>query len=151
MAKYSFQEYDSKSMVRVSGKHLPISLKTTSEVMKFIKGRKVNQAIALLEQVRDAKIAVPFLKYKRDVPHRKGKMSIGRYPKKVSEHTIMLLNLIKANAKDKGLDEETLSIIHAAAQQGPNLWHYGRQRRRLRKVCSIELVAQKTKEKTKKW
>ena len=145
--KYSFQAYDEKTMVRVSGKHLPISFKTSVEILQFIKGKNVDKAITLLGEVAEAKRAVPFLKYKKDVPHRRGKMSVGRFPKKASENIISLLNLIKANAKDKGLDEKSLMIIHAAAQSGPNLWHYGRQRRRLRKVCHAEIVAQESKKK----
>jgi large subunit ribosomal protein L22 len=148
--KYSFQEFDVKNMVRVRGKSLPISMKTTSEVLKYIRGKEVNKAIRLLEEVKDAKRAVPFLKYKKDIPHRKGNMSVGRYPKKVSENMILLLNLLKSNAKDKGLDEDSLSIIHSAAHAGPNLMHYGRQRRRLRKICHVELIAQEKKEVSKK-
>ncbi len=150
MAKYSFQKYDEKKMVRVRGRHLPISLKTTTEVLRFVKGRNIDKAISLLEEVKEAKRPVPFLRYKKDIPHRKGKISVGRFPKKVSENVINLLESLKANAKDKGLDEKSLSIIHAAAHPGPNLWHYGRHRRRLRKVCHAEIVAQEAKKEVKK-
>jgi large subunit ribosomal protein L22 len=151
MVKYSFQEYDKKTMVRVSGNHVPISLKTTTEVLSFIRGRNVNQAIRLLHEVSEAKRPVPFLKYKKDVPHRKGAgISIGRFPKNVSIALIALLESIIANAKDKGLDETSLTIIHAAAQSGPKLWHYGRKRRRLRKVCHVGIVAKEVKVLNKK-
>ena len=133
-------------MVRILGKFLPISLKTTTEVARFIKGYNVNKAITLLKEVAAAKRPIPFLKYKKDVPHRKGQgMSVGRFPKKVSEELIKLLELLKANAKDKGLDAEKLIIIHAATQSGPKMWHYGRLRRRRRKVSHFELVAQESK------
>jgi large subunit ribosomal protein L22 len=148
--KYSFTEFDSKTMARAKNKHAPISLKTTTEVMRFIRGRKVEQAIMLLSEVRDAKRPIPFLRYNRDVAHRKGKgISVGRFPKKPSIEVMQVLELVKANAKDKGLSEDALTIIHAAAQQGPNLWHYGRHRGRRRKVCHVEIVAQETKKKAK--
>ena len=148
---YSFTKYDQKNMVRAKGKFAPISLKTTTEVLRYIRGRNIDQAITLLGEVKDAKRPVPFTRYNKDVPHRKGKgLSIGRFPKKVSEYLIDLLNLVKANAKDKGLKEDSLSIIHAAASPGPKLWHYGRHRGRQRKVCHVEIVAQETEKKKEK-
>lgn len=143
--RYSLQTYDPKTMVKVVGRHLPISLKTSVEVLNYIKGRKVSQSITLLEQVSEGKIALPFKRYKKDIPHRKGKMSVGRFPKKTSQNIIKLLNLLQANAKDKGLDDESLQVIHAAAHPGPNLMHYGRHRRRFRKVCHVELAAKEVK------
>jgi large subunit ribosomal protein L22 len=147
---YSLKTYDKKTMVRAIGKHLPISLKTSVEVLKYIKGKNVVKAKTLLEEVVAAKRAVPFNVYKKDIPHRKGKgLSVGRFPKKTSENIIHLLNLLQANAKDKGLDEKSLIIIHAAAQNGPNLMHYGRLRRRMRKITHIELAAEEIKAKKK--
>jgi large subunit ribosomal protein L22 len=151
VVKYSFQGYDEKKMTRVMSKFTPISMKTTLEVLHYIKGRNIQQALTLLEEVSEEKRPVPFLRFKKDIPHRKGAgLSIGRFPVKVSQQVSLLLNSVIANAKDKGLDEKSLIIIHAAVQTGPKLWHYGRQRRRLRKVCHIELVAKEIKNTKKK-
>jgi len=148
VTKYCLQTYDSKTMVKVVGKFLPISLKTSVEVLNYVRGRNVNKAKYLLEEVAEGKRAVPFNIYKKDIPHRRGKgISVGRFPKKTSEHIIKLLSLLQANAKDKGLDENSLIIIHAAAHDGPNLMHYGRLRRRMRKVCHVELAAKEDKKK----
>jgi large subunit ribosomal protein L22 len=151
MSKTGYQKYDIKKMVRVRGNHLPLSQKTSCEVMRYIRGRNVKQAIRLLEEVRDEKRPVPFLKFKRDIPHRKGQgLSVGRFPKKVSIHTIELLTLLLANAKDKGLSETELAVVYSATNPGPNLAHYGRIRGRLRKVCHLEIVGAEKKKTPKK-
>jgi large subunit ribosomal protein L22 len=144
--KTGYQKYDLKKMVRVRGNHLPLSQKTSCEVMRYIRDRNVQKAIRLLEEVRDGTRPVPFLKFKKDVPHRKGQgLSVGRFPKKVSIHTIQLLTLLLANAKDKGLSEKALTVVYSAVNPGPNLPHSGRIRGRLRKVCHIEIVGAEKK------
>jgi large subunit ribosomal protein L22 len=145
-SKTGYQNYDMKKMVRVKGNHLPLSQKTSCEVMRYIRDRNVMQAIRLLGEVRDEKRPVPFLKFKKDIPHRKGQgLSVGRFPKKVSIHTIELLTLLLANAKDKGLSEENLAVVYSAVNPGPNLAHAGRIRGRIRKVCHIEIVGAEKK------
>ncbi|MBT3940738.1 50S ribosomal protein L22 [Candidatus Woesearchaeota archaeon] len=137
-------------MARAKANYAPISMKTTYEVLRLIRGRNLDQAVTMLGEVKEAKRPVAFLKYRKDVPHRKGDgLSIGRFPRKVSIELIELLTLVKANAKEKGLKEDALIIIHAAVNSGPNLWHYGRIRRRRRKSCHVEVVVQEKEQKKK--
>lgn len=136
-------------MARVAGVSLSISTKTSVEVASFIKGKQIDKAIAYLEQVVVAKKAIPFKKRVKDIPHRKG-MRTGRFPKKVSEHFIKLLNGLKSNAQDRGFDTSKMIIVHAVAQKGTIVSHYGR-RRTERKNTHIEIIAKEIEKlKTKK-
>tara|TARA_Y100000034_G_C6905225_1_gene419794 strand:- start:2638 stop:3159 length:522 start_codon:yes stop_codon:yes gene_type:complete len=135
----SMQSYDKKIMARAVGRNLQMSFKATYEVMKFIKGRSIEKSINMLEEVTELKRAIPYTRYNRDTPHRRGKIAAGRFPKKVSEQVIVILKSLKANAENKGLTGD-LTIIHAAAQK-PALRRRAGRVRGLRKHASFEVVA----------
>jgi len=92
-----------EAFVNVSS--LPISTKHSIAVCKFIKGKKIEEAINNLEKVILLKRPVPM---KGEIPHRKGIMS-GRYPKKTSEHFIKLLKGLSANARVNDLENPIIS------------------------------------------
>ena len=137
--KYSYQG-SKENTVKVVGKLLPISFKISTQIARFIRGKKLEYAIDILQKVQEQKTAVPYIKYRRDTPHRRGKMGPGRYPKKASSHIQKLLASLKANAMDLGMKPENITLIHVAVQKGPSLWHYGRHRGRQRKVCNFEVI-----------
>ncbi len=147
--KVSFQGQQSEKNVTALGRFIPISKKTGGEVARFVNGQKVDRAITYLEQVVEGKQAIPFKRRKKDIPHRKGPIAAGRFPKKVSLEFIKLLKQIKANAQDKGLNEDNLVVIHAAAQKASKVWRYGRKRGRTRKLAHLEMIATEIKEKKK--
>ena len=140
--KYSFQKYNEGKMVRVLGRNLPVSKKASREICHFIKGKEINKAINYLEGVTKLKLPIPFKRFKKDIAHRRGKIGPGRFPRKSAHSVLNLLNTLKANAKDKGLNSEGLVLIHSAVSPGPILMHYGRHRGSRRKMCNIELVAE---------
>lgn len=105
------------------GKNLSISKKHAREVLAFIKGMKVNQAINRLEQVINHKEAVPFKRFNTKIGHRKG-MSSGRYPEKTCKAVITVLNNAKNNALNKGLQEGKLII-----KQGITMMDVSKRRR----------------------
>lgn len=148
--KGSYQSYDSKTMASVAATYLPISAKDSREIAKAIKGKRIGAAITYLQAVIDRKQAVPFKRFNRDTPHRRGKIAAGRFPRKASEHILKLLKNLKANAADKNLDDENLLLVHVSAQRGPVLWHYGRKRGRQRKCTHFEAVAKEIKAEKKK-
>lgn len=139
--KGSYQSYDSKTMASAAATYLPISAKDSREICKAIKGKKLDTAIKYLQAVINRKLAVPYKRYNRDTPHRRGNMAAGRFPRKASEFILQILKGLKANAAGKNLDEENLLLVHAAAQRGPVLWHYGRHRGTRRKCTYFEAVA----------
>jgi large subunit ribosomal protein L22 len=146
---YSFQKYNPKNMAKVIGTTLPISHKVSREIARSIKDKQIDKAMDFLQQVTEKKQAVPYKRYNRDVPHRPGKIAAGRYPIKASQHIIKLLESLKSNAQNKGLDTTKLIIVHAAAQKGEKRMHGGRTRGE-RKMTHFELVGEEKEIKEKK-
>jgi len=145
MVKYSFQGKQ-ENIVKVSGKFLPISSKTSFEIANAIRGKKVDNAISVLGRVAKGEEPVQFKRYIKDTPHRRGKITAGRYPKKASLNIIKLLKLLKKNAEDKNLNAKELKIIHSAAHKGPNITHPGRHGGK-RKITHFEIVAEEIEKK----
>jgi len=144
----SMQNYDSKNMSKAVGLNLPFSFKVAYEVAKFLRGKKVKRAIREMEEVSILKTAIPYTRYNKDTPHRRGKMAAGRYPVKAAKYVLPLLKSLESNAKDKGLTGE-LKIIHSAAQKPSIRRRYGRVRG-TKRVTHFELVAQPEDKKWKK-
>ncbi len=154
MVNYAFVRFDEKTMARVTGKDLPISTKTSREVVKFIKGMNTKKAISYLEQVVELKKPIPYTRFNGNVPHKRGKgFGPGRFPKKTSVHIIALIKSLEKNADAKGLDLDKLEIIHGSvslgATSGGMRWHYGRRRRK-KKLTHVQLVAQEVEKEEKK-
>ncbi|MEM2954583.1 MAG: 50S ribosomal protein L22 [Candidatus Nanoarchaeia archaeon] len=141
---YSFQNFDSKTMVRISGRNLPISRKAAYEVAKAIKGKLVSKALSLLNDVIEKKRAISYTRYNRDVSHKPG-MAAGRYPVKVSKEVIKLLKNAQGAARTKGFDLQKLKIIHAAVQQGPKRRRGGRKIGLIGKNTHFEIVVAEEK------
>ena len=79
---------------KVTGVGVPMSTKTSVEICRFIKGKKIDQAIMELQQVVVKKRAIPM---RGQIPHKKGMMG-GRYPKNASNEFIRLLKSLSSNA-----------------------------------------------------
>lgn len=129
-----------KSEAVTRGTSLPISTRDSIAICRFIKHKTIKDAIADLEQVVIKKKAVPM---KGEIPHRKGKIMAGRFPKKASEHFIILLKTLSANANVNGLENPV--IVEAVANQASR--PYGRFGRVQRKRSHIQI---KCMEKNKK-
>lgn len=126
------------------GKNLPISTKQSIEICNFIRGKRVNRSIRMLEQVITKEIPVPFKRFTGDVGHRKGHIASGRYPIKATTEILKLLKSAKKNAINLGMGEE-LKIYHINAHQGPRQMHYGRQSRRVQKKTHVEIILTEVK------
>ncbi|MHC1611085.1 MAG: 50S ribosomal protein L22 [Candidatus Methanospirareceae archaeon] len=114
------KEIDPETTAKAMAYELHISPKHALEVCRAIKGKKVEDAEAYLEDVLDMKAAVPFKRYKKKVPHRRGLKNwyAGRYPLKATEEILKLLRDAKSNAEYKGLDLDALRVMHAATKRG---------------------------------
>jgi len=108
----------------VHGKDLPISKKHAVAVCNFIRGKKIEEAIAMLEEVVRMKRAVPM---KGEIPHRKG-MERGRYPLKASKNFIKLLKQLAANASVKEIDLEKGKIECKADRASRPYKRFGQSR-----------------------
>ncbi|VVB76552.1 50S ribosomal protein L22 [Candidatus Tiddalikarchaeum anstoanum] len=88
---------------------MPISMKDTKNVGRWIKKDKLNTAITKLEKVLTKEIAMPVVVHRSGIGPRKG-IGPGKYPLKVSKFIVKMLKELKANARVKGLDETKLVI-----------------------------------------
>jgi len=86
-----------KAIVR--GMSLPISTKHAINICRFLKGKKIDEAMAMLEKTSKMEFAIPF---KGEIPHKKGIPA--RYPVNASKVFVKLLKSLSANASQKGLD-----------------------------------------------
>tara|TARA_Y100000034_G_scaffold19272_2_gene21716 strand:- start:7244 stop:7807 length:564 start_codon:yes stop_codon:yes gene_type:complete len=133
----SKKETPKKTIAIVNGKNLPISTKYSVAICKFIKRKKIENAISDLEQVLAYKKAVPM---KGEIPHRKGKIMSGRYPKKAVEHFIRLLKSLLANANE--LNDPIINEAIANIGSRP----YGKFGAVRKKRSHIKIIAKEKKE-----
>ena len=125
--KKSVQEKPKKTEAVVNAHNLPVSTKHSAAICKFIRNKKIESAVADLEQVLVLKKAVPM---KGEIPHRKGKgMMSGRFPKKAAQNFIRLLKSLSANTDHNGLENPI--ITEASANIGSRPYgKFGRVRRK---------------------
>ncbi len=136
---YAYQNYNKENMARVLSKDISVSTKQSVEVCKWIKHKTTKKAKYLLQGVVDKKWAVPYKRYNKDIGHRKN-IGVGRYPIKTSNFVLELIDMVEANAQNKGLDVDSLVIEHICAHRAARPWHFGRARRRKMKRTHIEIV-----------
>ncbi len=113
---YSIESNPEKTSKAI-GKELHISRKQAHEISSKIKGMKVNTARSFLENVVLLKQAVPYKRYVRNVPHRRG-MCTGRYPQKAAKEFLKVLLNAQNNARYKGLESDNLRIMLVNTKKG---------------------------------
>jgi len=145
--KYSFVGYDPLTQVRASGREADISPKAAREICVMIKGMSIARAKKLLDDVIAKKQAVPFRRYKKEVPHKSSqfKFHAGGYPVKATKEILKIIKNLEANAEFKGLNTEKMIIIHAAAMRGMKVRRYvprafGRSSPSFNTLVHIEMV-----------
>ena len=98
-----------KTEAIVSGNNLSISTKHAIAICNFIRGKNIDNAIAILEDVVNFKRAVPM---RGEIPHRKGRgIMSGRYPINAADIFIKLLKSLKANALVNELEFEKCKLF----------------------------------------
>lgn len=138
--KKPVQEKPKKTEAVVNAHNLPISTKYSAAICRFIKNKKIEDAIADLEQVLVLKKAVPM---KGEIPHRKGKgIMSGRFPKKATQNFIRLLKSLSANANHNGLENPIL--VEAVANIGSR--PYGKFGRVRKKRTHVKIKVKEKKE-----
>ena len=137
-----------KTEAVVNGLDLRISTKVSGDICRFIKNKKISDAVADLRQVIIKKKAVPM---RGEIPHRKGKIMAGRFPKNASENFLKLLQTLAANSNVNGLENPVIS--EAVANKASKV--YGRFGRVQKKRTHVRIVAKekmiKKSEERKKW
>jgi len=138
-----------KEEVVVNAKSVPISTKYAMGICKFVKGKRIGDAIRDLEQVVLLKKSIPM---KGEYSHRKGRgMSGGAFPQRASKHFIVLLKSLAGNANNHEVDEPV--IVEASANWAPApKGKFGRIRRKRTHVTlrAIEMKIKENKKEKKK-
>ena len=123
------------------------------KVESMIKGKKIEECIEYLEKVIQKKKAIPM---KGEIPHRKGKMMSGRFPKNASEHFIILLKSLKANANVNNIEDPIISEAFAnfAAKQYGKFGRVQKKRTHITIKCkekkNVSVKKRNIKKKTRK-
>ena len=100
-----------------------ISYKDAVEVLDAIRGKKLEDAKRILQDVIRMRRPVPYRRFYGKVGHRRG-MGPGRYPVKAAKAILKVLESAEANAEYKGLDTSRLWVVHAAAHKGTKIRSY---------------------------
>jgi len=127
-----------KNEAVVNSYNLPISTKKSAAICRFIKGKTIEESQNYLEDVIKEKKAIPM---KGEIPHRKGRMMSGGFPKNAAKHFIVLLKSLAGNSTVNEIDNPV--IVEAVANLASRPYaRFGRWRR---KRTHIKLVAKEKK------
>lgn len=121
--RYSI-ELDPERTAKASLRDVSMSYKATVETLRLIRGKSLEEARNILESIASLRMPVPFRRYSGKVAHKRGTSGPGKYPVKVAENLLRLLDNLENNAEFKGLDVTKLQIVHAAAHKGPKVKRY---------------------------
>jgi large subunit ribosomal protein L22 len=142
-------ETTAKGMLR----ERPISLKHSKAVARAIKGDTVADAEEYLQAVIDGERSVPFKQHNTGVGHRSDVdgWDAGRYPEKVSEDFLKLLENVRNNADEQGFDGDAMRIKHVAAHKvgerpGRKPRAFGRADSWNTTLCDVELIIEEVEE-----
>ncbi len=127
-----------KIQIRVNGKELPVSTKHCVAICRAIKGKTLDEADNILENVLKMKRPI---KMKGEIPHKKGRMAGGRYPVKAVGAFVKLMKNLRGNATAKDLDVEVVVIVEAKADKASTPMRTGR-RSRMGKRTHVLLVGE---------
>ena len=125
--------------------YIPISPKTSVEVCRAIKGKKVDSARRILKEAIALKRPIRYYRYNKDTPHKPGKgFGAGRFPIKVSKYVLDVLENAIANATYLNLDPEKLYVKIARSERAISKEKQG-------KYANLQIiVAEKIESKVKK-
>ncbi len=139
-----------KKIAVVNGMGLRISTKQSVDICNMIRGKKVDNAIELLEEVVNYKRVVKM--NTREVGHKKGKgVMAGRYPVTAAKEFIRLLKQLRANALVNEIEYENLVIFCKANKASRPYRRSGTQAKRTHVTLMLEEKKnKKTKKKSKK-
>ncbi len=141
---------DPEVTAKAYGSEFQISPKKSVEVCNMLRGKDVNKAINILDEVIQGDRAVPYKKHNKKIAHQKG-IGSGGYPEKVCEKIRSLIEECKANAESKGLDSEAMKIKHLSAYkaspiEGFQSRAFGRSSPKNTQRTNIEIILEEKEE-----
>ena len=111
------QQTDPEKTSKAIGKEISVSPKHCREVLKELKGMKVEDAKKYLEGVIDKTVPVPYSRYKMFLTP-KPKVGPARYPEKAAKAIMKVIESARSNAEYKGLDADNMRVKVACAHRG---------------------------------
>ena len=137
-----------ENVVKGSLREVRISPKDSIEVARWLKGLSLAEAREKLRAVIEKKAAVPYKRYNKKVPHRRGllKYYAGRYPIKAASKVLSLIQSMISESENRNLDIEKKRIVHASAYGGRKIKRYmprafGRASPKFGILTHFELIA----------
>ncbi len=136
-----------KDLAVVNANNSKVSLKYAISICKFIKGKRIGDAIRDLEAVVVKKKAVPMTgEYAHKKSVKKYASGAGKYPVNAAKAFLVLVKSLLGNANANDINEPV--ITECIANKAPK--PMGRFGRWERKRCHIKLVAREIKVKENK-
>ncbi|NLI74239.1 MAG: 50S ribosomal protein L22 [Euryarchaeota archaeon] len=117
------QYTDPDTTARAIGKEIPISPRKSREVCRMVRGKDVDVALRMLEEVVELKRPVSFPRRDAGAAHKKG-IGPGRYPEKCARAISRVIESAIHNAEYKGLDTDNLKIKVITANLGRTIPGY---------------------------
>lgn len=130
-----------KTKVVVRAYNVPISTKDSAAIGRFIRNKGIGQAIEELEEVKKLRKAVPM---KGEIPHRKGKIMSGRFPKKAADSFLRLLRSLSANSNYHNLENPIIYSSVANIGERP-FGRFGSVRKKRTHITITAISKQPTK------
>ena len=115
--KYSIKP--GEKTVKAMGRDMNVSFKDMVMVAEAIRGKKLQTAIQLMDDVVALKKSIPYRRFNKGIGHRKGcQFKLGKFPQKAAGYALKILKNLEANAEFKGFDPDKIKVIHCQAQLG---------------------------------
>src|SRR5579875_3167021 len=110
---YSYKVLEPERTVLASGRDLNISYKEAVELCRYLKGKSLDEAKKILEEVIELKRAIPYRTFKKKVPHHRFDNTGGqtRYPRKVAKILLKILKSLEENANFKELNLSKIKLV----------------------------------------
>jgi large subunit ribosomal protein L22 len=110
----------------------------------MLRGRKVTDAVRILEEIIDLKRPVPIKRFNMGVSHKR-RVGPGRYPQKAARAVLGVIESAKHNAEYKGLDSENMKVTVVTTNLGRTTKGfmpraYGRATQWNQQTANIEVI-----------
>lgn len=133
-----------KDSVKAYGRNLKSSTKVAAAICRFIRRKKVEKAIADLEDVIKMKKAVPM---KGEIPHRKGSIMSGRFPQRAAQEVLIIVKNLQNNATQHEMENPVIS--EAVANKAMRPFAKGGRARKKRSHVVLTAIQKKVNKQTK--
>lgn len=147
--KYSIPSETKELSAKAVGTNMSISTKHAVEICNYVRHKNLLKVKELLEKVMKEEAPIPFKRFNKNVGHRKGNLTSGRYPVKASGEILSLLKSVESNAISKGMNASKLVIQHICAKQSFKAMHSGRHPGRKMKRTHVEVMVIEKKREVK--